>query len=209
MIDSLRLRGNTTWLVGSLMVLSLLLLSAPGFAQDQKFAVRFGLNLVEPTGDSDGGGLLQEFDTHGGVEGDFEWYFHPRVGFEAGIAGSGTFDFDSDSDTVDGTTFSTITVGINGHVVRSDKVDFFLGILAGSARYGNFEAEGSSVSFDSERDTIWGAQAAVDMTVSRKWAVNLGLKYLKTRLDLAGNASVDYDPVILRVMGVYRWGKQE
>ena len=44
------------------------------------------------------------------------------------------------------------------------------------------------------------------MTVSRKWAVNVGLKYLATQLELNDGSKFDYDPVVLRVMGVYRWG---
>ena len=108
-----------------------------------------------------------------------------------------------------GVTFSAFTLGINGHVIRSEKVDFALGLVAGSASYSDFEVEGSTTTFDTERDTTFGAQAFIDMTVSRNWAVDLGVKYLASRLELEDGSKIDFDPVILRVMGVYRWGKHQ
>jgi len=194
---------------GLLLLLAALLLAGPAFAQDQRFAVRFGFIVVEPTGDTRDNGVTSELDTKGGGEADFEWYFHPRVGLEVAILGSANVDVQSDGDTVAGVTFSATTLGINGHVVRSEKVDFALGILAGGSTYGDFEVEGSTATIDTESDTAWGAQAFVDMSVSRKWAVNVGLKYFTTQLELEDGSKIDYDPVILRVMGVYRWGKHQ
>jgi outer membrane protein W len=191
---------------GLLLLLAALLLAGPAVAQDQRFAVRFGFILVEPTGDTTDNGVTRELNTKGGVEADFEWYFHPRVGLEVASLGSANVDVRDDGDTVAGITFSSITLGINGHAVRSEKVDFALGILAGGATYGDFEVEGSTATFDTKSDTAWGAQAFVDMSVSRKWAVNVGLKYLATQLELKDGSKFDYDPVVLRVMGVYRWG---
>jgi hypothetical protein len=104
-------------------------------------------------------------------------------------------------------SFSAFTLGINGHVVRSEKVDFALGLLAGSARYTDFEVGNIVTTLSTDQETTFGAQAFVDMTVSRNWAVDLGIKYLRTRLELGGGANIDFDPVIFRVMGVYRWGK--
>ena len=184
---------------GLLAFLAIVLFAAPTAAQDQRFALRFGFIMVEPTGDS--------FDTQGGFEVDFEWYFHPRVGFEAASAGSASAELSFDGNRVGTTTFSSFTLGINGHVIRAEKVDFAVGILAGRATYADFEVESARATFGTERDTTFGAQAFVDMTVGRKWAVNVGLKYLDTQLEIEGSSKVDFNPVILRVMGVYRWGK--
>ena len=173
---------------------------APAMAQDQKFALRFGFIIVEPTGDS-----LD--DTQGGFEVDFEWLFHPRVGFEAAIANSTNSDFEVTGQRATDLLFSTFTLGFNGHLIRSKKVDFALGILAGSAAYRDLELEGSTQTLQVARDTAIGAQAFVDMTVSRKWAVNVGLKYLDTQLEIEQGSELDFNPVILSVMGVYRWGK--
>jgi hypothetical protein len=177
------------------------MLAAPAIAQDQRFALRFGLVMVEPTGDI--------FETHGGFEVDFEWYFHPRVGFEVASLGSLSSEFEGEGDYVTGMAFSTFTVGINGHVVRSEKVDFALGILAGGATYRDIKVEGETATIEGKRDTTFGAQAFVDMTVSRNWAVNLGLKYVDTQVEFDRGGSLDFSPVILRVMGVYRWGKHK
>ena len=194
---------------GKMLLLSLavLLLGGTAAAQDQKFAIRFGLNLVEPTSETTIDGDEFKLGTQGGLEFDFEWYFHPRVGFEVAAAGSANVDVESWGNKVAGVTFSTFTLGINGHVLRSEKVDFAVGLLGGRARYGDFEVEGSTTTISLDADTTWGLQAFVDMTVSRNWAVDLGLKYLNTQLDLASGEQIDYNPVIFRVMGVYRWGR--
>jgi hypothetical protein len=193
-----------------LLVAAIALLSAgPAVAQDQKFAVRFGFLLLEPTGDGSDGGTGRELSTQGGFEVDFEWYFHPRVGLDVASLGAANADVESDGETVAGVTFSAFTLGLNGHVIRSEKVDFALGLVMGSASYGDFEVEGSTTTFNTETDTTYGAQGFVDMTVSRNWAVNLGIKYLTTTLELENGTKIDYDPLIFRVMGVYRWGKHE
>jgi hypothetical protein len=175
---------------------------APAMAQDQKFALRFGFIIVEPTGDSFD-------DTQGGFEVDFEWYFHPRVGFEVASLGSLSSEFEGEGDYVTGMAFSTFTVGINGHVVRSKKVDFALGLLAGGATYRDIKVAGETATIEAKRDTTFGAQAFVDMTVSHKWAVSLGLKYVDTQVEFERGTSLDFSPVILSVMGVYRWGKHK
>jgi len=183
-----------------LLTLVAVLFATPAMAQDQKYALRFGFLIVEPTGDSFD-------DTQGGIEIDFEWYFHPRVGFEAAIASSTNSSFDIEGQQVSDLLFSTFTLGFNGHVIRSKKVDFALGILAGSAAYRDLELEGLTTTLQIARDTVIGAQAFVDMTVGRKWAVNVGLKYLDTQLDIEQGQKLDFNPVTLSVMGVYRWGK--
>jgi hypothetical protein len=181
------------------MVLAAVFVAVPAAAQDQRFALRFGFVLVEPKDDT--------FDTQGGFEVDFEWYFAPRVGFEVASLGSANADFDYNGDRVTGLGFSTFTVGINGHVVRTEKADFGLGVFGGRATYTDFEFEDSSGRWDAEGDTVYGAQAFVDMTVGRKWAVNLGLRYIDTQLELDSSNELDFSPIVLRVMGVYRWGR--
>jgi outer membrane protein W len=190
-----------------LLSLAVIVLAGTAAAQDQRFAIRFGLNLVEPTSDTTIEGENFKLDTKSGGEFGFEWYFHPRVGFEVATTGSANAEIKTGGDEITGGTFSTFTLGINGHVIRSEKVDFALGLLAGRAAYGDFEVDGSTTRIDLDADTTYGVQAFVDMTVSRKWAVDVGIKYLQTQLDLATGETIDYNPVMLRVMGVYRWGQ--
>jgi len=128
--------------LGPVVFLAAAMLAAPAIAQDQKFALRFGLVMVEPTGDI--------FETHGGFEVDFEWYFHPRVGFEVASLGFLSSEFEGEGDYVTGMSFSTFTVGINGRVVRSKKVDFALGLLAGGATYRDIKVEGETATIERE-----------------------------------------------------------
>jgi outer membrane protein W len=190
-----------------MLSLTAVLLAGSAAAQDQQFAIRFGLNIVDPTSDSTVDGDNFELDTKSGGEFGFEWYFHPRVGFEVATTGSANAEIKTGGDEITGGTFTTFTLGINGHVVRSEKVDFGLGLVAGRARYADFDVAGSTVIVEQETDTTWGAQAFVDMTVSRKWAVDVGIKYLQTQLNFETGEQLDYNPVIFRVMGVYRWGR--
>ncbi len=188
-------------------LLAALLPAGASVAQDQKFAIRFGFNRVESTGDTNVGGIARELDSMRGGELDFEWYFHPRVGFEVASTAAASADVLIDGDVLAGVSFSTFTLGVNGHLVRSEKVDFAVGLLAGNARYADFEFFTTRATIGTERESVWGAQAFVDMTVGRKWAVNLGLKYLDAQLDPGSGPSIDHNPVILRVLGVFRWGK--
>ena len=190
-----------------LLSLAAFLLAGATAAQDQRFAIRFGFNLVEPTSDTTIEGDEVKLDAQSGVGFNFEWYFHPRVGLDVATTGSADVDVKSEGDKVAGVTFSTFTLGVNGHVLRSERVDFAVGLLAGRASYGDFEVENSTTTISLDTDTTWGLQAFVDMTVSRKWAVDIGLKYLDTQLDLESGERIDYNPVMFRVMGVYRWGR--
>ena len=188
--------------VAVLLILSVLaLLATPSFAEDQKFAVRFGIAVVRPAEDA--------FDAMGGFEVDFEWYFHPRIGLEAAGLGSASASVELGDGRVSGWAFSTFTVGINGHVVRTEKVDFALGLLAGRATYGDFDIVGQTTTLETKNGSTFGAQAFVDVSVSRKWAVDVGLKYQDAQIELERRPELDFSPVIFRVMGVYRWGQRK
>ena len=183
-------------------------LAAPVAAADHRFAVRFGLNLLEPTADSSSGGQRREFDTQTGIQGSFEWYFLPGLGLEAGILGAAEVDVNDDNDTGGALAFGVFSVGLNAHPVRTDSVDWGIGAFGGRAGYGDVDWTDSSATWRSEDDTVWGVQTFLDISIKKgdRWGIGIGLKWISTALDLDSGASIDYDPLVASVSGVFRWG---
>jgi outer membrane protein W len=189
-----------------------LLASGAAMAQaDKRFAVRFGLIVLEPTADSVIQGERSELKQAFGVEGDFEWYFLRRVGLEGSILTGVDADVEDDGDTVAGVTVTPLTVGINFHPIRTPRVDWSIGAVAGVISYGDFEFEDDTSSVKTDQESTYGVQTAVDIGVAGqgRWGINVGLKYLKADLELDEGALPDaelaVDPLILRVMGVFRF----
>ena len=200
--------------VSRLAAITLIMLWCSHFAlaADERFAVRFGLVGIEPTASSIIQGQRNELKRAFGGEGDFEWYFTRHFGLEGSFAFGVDADVEENSDTVAGVTVTPITVGINWHVIRNDRFDWYIGAVGGRIGYSDFEftsTNGSSTgSVESESDTTYGLQTALDIGVaaSGRWGINVGLKYLSADLPLGGTgAKLAVDPVILRVMGVFRW----
>jgi hypothetical protein len=191
-----------------IVVVWVLSMAGPALADESPFAIRFGITLVEPTTDTSFQGSVTEFDSNFGAEFDFEWYFLSRLGLEAGVMTSGDVDVTEDRDAIGAVTFSTLTVGLNGHVVRNDSIDWAIGVVVGQASYGDFDSSDGVTTFRSEEDTIWGVQTFLDIPINKggAWAIDVGVKWVSTSLDPGSGPGLDYDPVILRVMGVWRWG---
>ena len=178
-------------------------------AADEPFAIRFGLLVLEPTAESRIAGSPRSFDTQSGAEFEFEWYFLSRLGLQTGILGSADVEVADDDDQVAALTFSMVAVGLNGHPVRTESIDWGIGAFAGRATYGDFEWTDGSTSFDYERDTAWGVQTFLDIPIKKggRWGIDVGVKWISTGLELPSGSEIDYDPFIGRVMGVYRWGQ--
>lgn len=178
-------------------------------AEDERFAIRFGLVGLEPTSDSTFAGVTTELGSSGGGEFDFEWYFMRRAGLEGSVATVADADVDEDNDTVAGIALTPLTVGVNWHIIRNTSIDWAVGVLAGSIVYGDFEFEDGSSDIKSKTTSTYGVQSSVDIGVAKggRWAVNVGLKYLKADLepDLPGAQEIDVDPLMYRVMGVFRF----
>jgi outer membrane protein W len=194
------------------ITLIVLFCSQQAFAADERFAIRFGLILLEPTGSSIVQGERSELKSSVGGEFDFEWYFFKHFGLEGSVATAVDADVEENSDTVAGVTVTPITVGINWHVIRNERIDWYIGAVAGSIGYNDFtftSAGGSSTgSVDTERDSTYGLQTALDIGVagSGRWGINVGIKYLSAGLPIEGtNQEIAVDPFIARVMGVFRW----
>jgi len=197
--------------LGALFAIALTIFAAgTAAAEERPLAIRFGLLLLEPTSETTVGGTTRTFDTQSGAEFEFEWYFLSRLGLEASLLGSADVDVSGDDDDdIAALTFSTVTVGLNGHPIRTEAIDWGIGVFGGRATYGDFESTDSSWTFDYKRDTVWGAQTFVDIPIKKggRWGIDIGVKWISTALELDSGAEIQYDPFIGRVMGVYRWGQ--
>jgi len=183
------------------------LLSAPALAQDQTLILRFGPTLLESTSGSDTDLGRYDLSSNGGFEVNFEWMFHPLWGLEASQQISGDIDFESDDDTVSGAGVSFIwfTVGINIHPVRTERIDWGIGVMGGKAYYSDFEFDDDRFDIETTDDTVWGAQTFIDISVNRRWAVDLGVRYVETSINLSRGREIEYTPLVFRAMGVVRW----
>lgn len=193
----------------SLAIAVVMLAFSAAEAEEYPFAIRFGLLLLEPTSESRVGGSTRTFDTQSGAEVAFEWYFLSRLGLEAGVLGSADVDVADNNDEIAALTFTTLTLGLTAHPVRTESVDWGLGVVAGRAVYGDFDWTDGSATFSYRRDTVWGVQTFLDIPIKKggRWGLDVGVKWISTGLDLESGYEIEYDPFIGRVMGVYRWGR--
>jgi len=191
------------------VILLALFLVQPTAASDERFAIRFGIVMLDATADSDILGDNISLGTGYGGEFDFEWYFIRVLGLEGSVLTAIDADVDENNSTVAGVTVTPITVGLNWHPVRNDRVDWYLGVVAGRIGYGDFKLDDNTdtATFSSESDTTWSAQTAIDIGVAKggRWGINLGLKWLKADLPIGGNQVIQIDPIVLRAMGTFRW----
>lgn len=177
-------------------------------AQDERFAVRFGLIALEPTGDSTIQGSLNELSTAFGATGAFEWYFAPRVGLEGSMAFAIDADVESNNDVVAGVSVVPITFGINWHPVRTQTIDWGIGAIGGPVIYADFKYDdtGSSTttSVSSDTDFGYGLQTFLDwgFAMDGRWGMSFGVKWLKSDFDVEGE-KLSVDPLIVSVMGKF------
>jgi hypothetical protein len=193
----------------ALAAASLFVLPHAARAADERFAIRFGVALLEPTSDTNIMGMTNEFEQGYGPAFDFEWYFLPRLGLQGSVITGADVDVDRENDVGGGVTITPITVGLNGHLVRNDKLDWGVGVFAGSVVFGDFEYDDDNGSFSSEDDATLGARSFVDIAVgqSGRWGFGFAVDYLDmTYEDDAGATEIDVDPFVVRAMGVWRFG---
>ena len=197
-----------------LLLAAVALLCVPAHAQDDKrFAIRFGPIYVAPVSDSSTSLGELEFDDGVGGEFDFEWYITKHFGLEASIAIAADIDVNdrTNTTTADGVTVTPLTVGLNWHIVRNGAVDWAIGAVGGAVVFGDFlfvdNSSGGTFISDSETEVAFGVQSFLDINIGESWAINLGVKYLEVEAEASDLAQVkiDVDPIIGRVMGVFRW----
>jgi outer membrane protein W len=198
------------------VALAVSLLVQPALAQDRRFALRFGIVGMSPTGDSTIDGSSAKLESAFGAEVDFEWYINQHLGLEASLGFAADTDVKSNDNltVVSGVTLVPATIGLNGHIIRSENVDWYIGILGGVMRYGDFDfvsGGGGSTSNSNKIDSsgTFGAQTAVDIAFGSndRWAINIGIKYLESELEPENSAlpSVRVDPLSYRALAVFRF----
>ncbi len=203
--------GRILW-----VALALSVLVQPATAQDRRFAVRLGVVASSPTSDTVVAGVSAELGTAFGGEFNFEWYINQHLGLEASVAFATDTDIESSDDmtVVSGISVLPATIGLNAHVIRSENVDWYIGVLAGAVRYGDFDVVsggGSGSGSTNKIDTsgAFGAQTAVDIAIGSndRWGVNIGIKYLESKIEPEDPTlnTVQVDPVNYRVMAVFRF----
>jgi len=188
-------------------LLTVLALPAYSGENEQKYALRFGGVVLDPTASSTIRGENTELDTAVGGELNFEWYFKPSWGLDLSSVGAIDVE-DKGGDRIDGISIRPFTIGINYHPVRTHTVDWSVGALVGGVSYGDFVVDGDTLSVTTENDLAYGVQTSVDLSPQswEHWAFNLGVKYLNTSAAFAGTpGEVSVDPLIWRAMLVYRW----
>ena len=197
--------SKTMLLVSSFLMITVF--PAISQADEQKYALRFGGVIVDPTSSATIRGENAELDTAVGGELNFEWYFSPAWGLD--ISSIGAVDVeDIEDDYAIGMSISPFTVGINYHPVRTSTVDWSVGAILGAVSYGDFVVDGDNINANTKRDFAYGLQTSVDLTPAswQHWGFNLGAKYLKSSVELEGSPiEVRVDPLIWRAMLIYKW----
>lgn len=179
-----------------------------GYAQDQRFAIRLGAVYMDPTSDNTFQGKKSQLESAGGMELMFEWYVLDWLGLELSTAGAADVDVESDNDPIGAVTIAPLTLGVNGHIVRNSVLDWWVGVLGGQVIYGDIDVEGDNEDIDTERDTAFGVQTALDLSPAswRNVALNLGVKYIQTGIETdTTEGKVDIDPLIYRILLTFRW----
>jgi len=181
-------------------------------AQDERSTIRFGLIYLDSTNDTDISGETTELQGAGGIEFDYEFYITKRFGVEASIATAADADTEADGDTVAALTVTPLTVGLNGHIVKTQKVDWAVGILGGRIFYGDFESTDNVSTAKTSDETTYGVQTFVDigLAMQGRWGINFGVKWLKADVEVTPSipgpkVTLEFDPAIVRAMGYFRW----
>lgn len=174
-----------------------------------KFSIRLGFVVLEPSENDD-----FDLGTSYGLEMDFEWYFSERFGLELSlvIATDGSSYSNNDNYQYDGISTTAFTLGLNGHIVRNEIYDWYVGILVGVVDYYDFDYvsidnNDFSSSNDLGTESTWGVQTGLDIKMGDFWSVDVGLKYLDSSIDVDNidSQSIDIDPVIFNISAVFRF----
>ena len=196
---------NIGTLVSAMILVSAVSISA--HAEEQKYALRFGGVVVDPTGSDPIQGENGALETAYGGELNFEWYFTPDWGLDISTIGATDFN-NADSDYANGISISPFTVGLNYHPVITHTVDWSVGFLVGGVNYSDFEFDDDRFSSTFRRDFTYGVQTSVDLSPASwtHWGFNLGAKYLNSSAEFEGTpGEIKVDPLIWRAMLVYKW----
>lgn len=205
---------RTALLVGASMLLGTAALAAEG-----KNTIRLGLSHFEPTGDSTGvfrpvgapdfiymeEGL--EVDSDLGFELSYERRLSDLVGLEGSLAYyKPDFDFrlrydgaDTREHWAEAVRVMPLTVALNFHLLRSDKLDVYVGPAVAYVTYDDYDfwpEDDTRIEVELKDEFAFGAQAGIDYALSPAWGLSFRMKYLRMKGEIDSIYESDYDDIV-------------
>ena len=208
----------------ALLAIAILALAAgPALAEKGDNKIRFGVQMVSPTGDVS----FDDVDERVEIEADsavgpfFE--FERMVTDRAGVFGNlslQTHDVDAvitdlspGGLTVSGTVAEIdvmpLEFGVNFYVFQNDSIDFYLGPKLAYVFYGDVEFDpafldpGDPGEIPTEDDFAYGANFGLDASFGESgWMFSAGLQYLIMAVETdegVDSLEVDIDPFVIKV----------
>lgn len=168
----------------------LLVLPLAAQAGDNPNTFRGSLGYFMPTGNYELDDLKLEAGNSIGWGISYERQVNDLIGLEFSVLWTNydmDFKFDVGRATSDEVKIMPFLLGANFHVVKNDKVDFYIGPLVGWVMYDDFgfrAVDLESVSFRVDNDFAWGANMGLDVPVGAQgWGISAALKYVGTNAD--------------------------
>lgn len=177
-----------------------------------------GTDNTFSVGDSNGGRTEAGSNTQFGQGIAVEYRLNHLIGFELGASTAKTPDIEgSDNgnkfDFGDGPRFSPISLGVNFHLLDSNRFDVFVGPRIAFVKFGGFELEsnGQRSSYEVDDEIAWGATAGMAYHFGNSgWSLIGELTYLNVDMDVTERGSgqtttVSLDPITLGIGAAYRF----
>lgn len=164
-------------------------------AETPKGMVRFVLTSTNPTGEEDVGNESVKGRGSVGIGLTLEYRFTDLVGLEGGFLFTRT-KIESHGQGIVRTKNLPFILGLNFHVVRSEKMDFYLGPVVGYAFYDDRVLHGVKVEMDPEM--VYGLNLGLDVPINEQgWFFSCSFKYLQQKV----SADHKYDGVEFMAAG--------
>lgn len=165
-----------------LLVLAMaLMIPAAALAEAPQHTFRGNLVYVSPTGDETIFDTKVEADSALGFGLAYEYRFTDLYGLEGQLTYS-SHDVQIGGETAGDTSVMPLTLALNFHLSKNDKVDFYVGPVIGYVFYDDLSLDddwgGEDVKL--KNGFAWGVQAGIDVPFNENWAFTAGLTYLQT-----------------------------
>jgi hypothetical protein len=193
------------FLVGAFVAIAILGFTLPASAERGDKQVRFGILTSMPTGDFTDEGQTTELDSAFGFQAGFEYGLTDLMGLEAGLSSL------SHDVTVEEAGFPslelgdidllTLAVSLNFHVVRSEKMDLFVGPMIGNSFWGDLQTTDLfPEDFPADDEVVFGLNAGIDLPFGEGgWAFSGTLRYTLSDVSLESGPDLGVDPLELGV----------
>jgi len=201
--------SSRRFLVAAIVVIAVIGFISPASAERGDRRIRFGVLYSMPTGSGYLGeeGETTELDNAFGYQASFEYGITKLMGVEAGLS---SLNYDV---TVKQAEFPslklgdmdllTLAVSLNFHLLRTEKMDIFVGPMIGNAFWGDLQTTDLFYQdFPADAEVVFGLNAGIDRPFGKGgWAFNGNFRYSFSDVSLAGgfNQNLGVDPIALGV----------